>query len=80
MENIIKRLRQKKGEPIFVNFPNGDCVIYAQKGSLWNPYCKHCWNSLVVKIYEEPYNQFKDCEGGYCDKCSLFYPIRRIEI
>lgn len=67
----------KNAEPVFVNFP-GDCVIYALNGSAYNPYCKHCHNSLIIQRLDEPFNNFDDTIKGFCDKCNKVYPIRYV--
>ena len=68
----------RNAEPIFVKFPGGDSVIYALTNSEYSPYCKYCWNSLVIKKFPETYNHFGDKIKGFCDKCNCQYPIRYV--
>lgn len=80
MNNVISALKERKGEPLFVNFPDGSTVSYLSTDSSYHPYCKYCWNSLVLVKTDEPYNKFNDREKGYCDKCNKVFIVRRINI
>lgn len=71
-------LKKTPKEPIFVNFPNGCCVIYALTESTYNPYCKHCLNSVIIQTDKVPFNQFGDKTSGTCDKCNIMYPLRYV--
>lgn len=80
MQGVIAELRKRKGEPLCVNFPSGDCVVYVPNYNTIAPYCKYCENTLISRVHDEPFNRFGDREIGYCDECSKQYPIRRIDL
>lgn len=66
-------------EPVFVNFPNGNKVIYDLPcGSKTAPFCNVCQNSLNISTCVESYNTFGDKTSGTCDKCNLKFIIRYI--
>jgi hypothetical protein len=73
-------LKNSSKEPIFVNFGMDNVIIYAleMSESNYSPYCKNCWNSLVIRHNETPINKFDDENCGICDKCSIIYPIRYV--
>jgi hypothetical protein len=82
MSSFSEKMRNeiiKKGEVIYVNFPNGDSVLYDLKeGTKHAPHCKYCWNSLDVGESDTPYNSFGDTWRGVCEKCVKCYTIRKV--
>lgn len=71
LEMVREALAVESNEQVIVNVGGPTPLLFLAKDSHTSPYCKHCWNSLVVKNGENK-------QLGFCNKCNLKWEVASV--
>lgn len=78
-DDVKSRLDNPKNEVMFANLPfeSGDAVVvFGKQGSLIAPYCKYCWNSFAINVYDDSNDE--SIRVAICNKCNVHYPFQYV--